>query len=851
MKTRNSFVFGSLLVFAMNSLIAPSHADTTWDGGGADTNINTAGNWNDDSNPTLTGGASTLTFGTGGSTAVINTDVNVAGIVLNRDANFEIANGAGSLTVGTGGITVTLPNTTARTHTISESSLTVNGDQNWSVTNNTGLAQLNVSSAISGSSAISKTGSGTLVLTGTSSSYSGILNVNQGTLQVSSGASIGSTTAALNMGTGSSGTLGTVGNLTINEDVTKGAFAVRSNTSNTTTAGNIGQLVIATGKTLTVSSLNVGVSQGATSNAINTALSTGSSNAGTLTVSGDVTVGSSTGGTGNRAITVADLSGLANFNAGSGSGNFRVGYGMLNRATMTLASTANVINVATISVGETVSNGNSSENNILNLGTGTNALQANTIQTGTQKASGVIQFAHATNGSVVITGAGGNGVSNIIIGNQNGSGGYQSANLNNGLLLAGHNASVSAGTVNVARRTGASAGNAVISALTFDTGTFTTTGNVTLAQIFAVAAQNGVTGTFTLGTNSASTGSLTVGTSGTARDFVLADNRMITNSHVANGSFIINGGTATIHGNILDTSTTTTGTSTTTLTLDGGTLDMTNGNIGGDGSSGNRAITNLNFRSGTLRNVAQINNGAGLTKTSSGVLTIAGTSTYTGATNVSEGKLIVNGSIASTSVVVAADATLGGSGTMGSATLSGAGMVGPGNSPGILTTSTVDVTGGLDFNFEFNVANGMPTWNAPTASGNDVLRLTGGTPFTGTMNSTNIINIYLNVGSLSVNDVFTGGFYTDVNADFMNVLSGATFNFFLKDGSGLVNYEGNTFTAYSGPLTFDIDTVATTANFGSGNVFGTSMQFTAVPESSVTLLGGLSAMLLLRRRRVK
>lgn len=144
-------------------------AGLTWDGGGANTNINTQNNWNDNINPTLTGGTSTLTFGTGGSTATINTAVNVTGLVLNRDANFTIANGAGSLTVGSGGITMTLPSTTGRTHTVSESNLNLGASQTWTVTNNTGAARLEVSSVIDdGAStfALTKRGDGTLVLSG-------------------------------------------------------------------------------------------------------------------------------------------------------------------------------------------------------------------------------------------------------------------------------------------------------------------------------------------------------------------------------------------------------------------------------------------------------------------------------------------------------------------------------------------------------------------------------------------------------------------------------------------------------------------------------------------------------------
>ena len=220
-------------------------------------------------------------------------------------------------------------------------------------------------------------------------------------------------------------------------------------------------------------------------------------------------------------------------------------------------------------------------------------------------------------------------------------GSYQGVGTNS-LLLAGHHATVNAGTVIVGRKgTGSSAGN-ITSALTFDTGTFTAD-EIQLGVATAGNATTSATGTFTLGTNSASSGILTVN-----GNFILASNTNNTNAQTAIGTFTINGGTANLFGAIKDDSTTSLGTSTTTLTLDGGTLDMNSNPIGGDGTSGNLAIDTLNFRSGTLKNVSQINNGnTGLNKTTSGTLTLSGTHTYTGATTISAGKLVLNGSIAS------------------------------------------------------------------------------------------------------------------------------------------------------------------------------------------------------------
>jgi autotransporter-associated beta strand protein len=272
-----------------------------------------------------------------------------------------------------------------------------------------------------------------------------------------------------------------------------------------------------------------------------------------------------------------------------------------------------------------------------------------------------------------------------------------------------------------------------------------------------------------------------------------------------------------------------------TLNVASGNTFTYSGNIGG-------------FGTGTSNNNGGgINGNSTLTKTGLGTQILSGTSTYTGQTLVSQGKLIINGAVASTSVEV--NAYLGGSGVMANATLSGSGSINPGNSPGIMTASATDPTSGLDYNFEFTAANTAPTYGNATASVNDVLRLTNATPFTANLDSANIITLYLNVGSLTEGDVFTGGFYTDNNAAFLTAISSATFQYFLADAGGLTTYEGNTYTAYAGPLTFGVGTVAQTANFGSGDVTGYVTQFTVVPEPRAALLGGLGLLMLFRRRR--
>jgi hypothetical protein len=156
----------------------------------------------------------------------------------------------------------------------------------------------------------------------------------------------------------------------------------------------------------------------------------------------------------------------------------------------------------------------------------------------------------------------------------------------------------------------------------------------------------------------------------------------------------------------------------------------------------------------------------------------------------------------------------------------------------------------LDFNFEFTQKGVTPNWDVATASINDVMRLTdGSTPFNTGLTAANVISIYLNVASVSGGDTFTGGFFTDRNSDFLSSISSATFLYMLADPLG-TEYNGVTYSAYSGPLTFTVDTIPQTADFTSGTVSGYSMQITAaIPETSTALLGAIGALALLRRRR--
>ncbi|MDZ7617092.1 MAG: autotransporter-associated beta strand repeat-containing protein [Patescibacteria group bacterium] len=236
-----------------------------------------------------------------------------------------------------------------------------------------------------------------------------------------------------------------------------------------------------------------------------------------------------------------------------------------------------------------------------------------------------------------------------------------------------------------------------------------------------------------------------------------------------------------------------------------------------------------------------------------GIIKLTGASTYTGATNVNWGTLVVNGSIATSSgVTLAANTLLQGSGSV--STLSGAGLVSPGNSPGILTATSVDPAGGLDFAFEFTAA--APDYSNPTGSLNDVLRLTSASaPFAGQLGTGNEIGIYLNMTEVNPGDVFLGGFHTDLDQDFSSFLADATVNGYVAlDGNGPTLFEGTGYYALADlafPLNAVLGSVAATADFGSGPISGYVMQVTVLPEPSAFLLAALALACLLSRRRTR
>lgn len=298
------------------------------------------------------------------------------------------------------------------------------------------------------------------------------------------------------------------------------------------------------------------------------------------------------------------------------------------------------------------------------------------------------------------------------------------------------------------------------------------------------------------------------------------------------GTLIVaSGGTATFGGALA---------ATTTINAGGRGILNDAGSITAGGLANNGTFTIDRTGSSSL---ATAFSGTGtLVKAGTGVVTLAGSSSFSGATQVNQGDLRVNGSLAG-GVAVAAGAFLGGSGSVGAIT--GAGLVGPGNSPGILTAPSVNPTGGLGFAFEFSAA--APDYATPGASLNDVLSLTGGTPFTSALTSANTVNIYFTQAAVELGTL-TGGFFTSNQTDFLSNIFGAKFNYYVQAAGGSFTYNGQaykTLADYDAAKTVTLSTVAQNG--------GQVMQMVVVPEPGALAIAGVGVILtgwqLARRRR--
>jgi autotransporter-associated beta strand protein len=617
---------------------------STWSGG----LTLSAGTLNINSSAALGTGLFTINAGTINNTSgVLVTQVNNNAMLWN--GNF-IFTGANALNLGTGAVTLG----TNVTVTTSASTLTVGG------VINDGVNTFN----------LTKTGAGTLHLTG-QSTYSGS-TIIEGPMTIGVDNAL-PTGTALTVGNGT-----TVGSLNM------GAFnQTVAGLSASANAAGTSNITISAAKTLTVNGNVI-----AANNTNNATTNLTMSGGGALVVNGATfTVGNNTTGTSNSSKATVNLAGLSSFTANlTGALTVQLtGDNVANISTLILSNTANSITASAVTVGGSATG----SQQVLVLGGGTNVIHASTINIGTgSRDAGLFSFGGNATGSIVIRDTAGTGRAAF---NMATGGATTSAGATNIFNVAGHNADLLLGAVNIGTQNRGAAytntfsfdqGTLDMSSLTMSTRTATsangTVRNTTSTMNIGggiVNIQNGIlnmgraagdytnTPTQTVqapvmnATLNISGGVVTIGnTAGVAIRMAeyIATNGLGVGS--ANGVVNITGGTVTVNGDIVRV--TNTANASATVILDGisAVLDMTGDDIG---TAASQVVFNAD--QGTLMNLGELNGGAGLTKGGLMTLILEGLNTYTGGTTINVGVLQVG--------------TGAGTGTLGSGTVSSNGIL--------------------------------------------------------------------------------------------------------------------------------------------------------------------------------
>ena len=123
--------------------------------------------------------------------------------------------------------------------------------------------------------------------------------------------------------------------------------------------------------------------------------------------------------------------------------------------------------------------------------------------------------------------------------------------------------------------------------------------------------------------------------------------------------------------------------------------------------------------------------GSGSLVLARGTLTLTATSPFSGTTSINAGKLVMNGSLASSTLLVNASGTLSGSGVVGATTVNGGGTILPGSTSRMLTTGNLTLQGGGNYNWQLLDATGTAgsQWGLVTSSGTLTVAATSDNPF--------------------------------------------------------------------------------------------------------------------------
>ncbi len=278
-----------------------------------------------------------------------------------------------------------------------------------------------------------------------------------------------------------------------------------------------------------------------------------------------------------------------------------------------------------------------------------------------------------------------------------------------------------------------------------------------------------------------------------------------------------------------------------------GGLNVHGGNVNGS----NLSVTGATVFSGSSNLAGSMTSSGGISVASTGILNVTGSTS----SSVTVNSATLKGS-GSTGNVVLASGTL--NGTLSTGAISGSGLVSPGNSPGILTATSVTssvATGFLSFAFE--LTTGVPDYTNATSSLNDVLHITSSNGLT--LEAGTSISVYFSNLSLGSTNKYAGGFFVDgmSTSNLQSVVSNATFSYYAIDGNGLTNNQGDTLFNGLYYTTLDSSKVSyqavdvTDAMYAKGPASGSVMEFTVVPEPSTwaMLIGGVGMLGFWQRSR--
>jgi fibronectin-binding autotransporter adhesin len=178
------------------------------------------------------------------------------------------------------------------------------------------------------------------------------------------------------------------------------------------------------------------------------------------------------------------------------------------------------------------------------------------------------------------------------------------------------------------------------------------------------------------------------------------------------GNYLLNGGTLTVSGSSQSVIN-----ATTFQAVNGGSF-----NVGVTGA-------------GVDLLVASVINGGAIIKNGPGTMVLSGANTYTGATTVGSGALLVNGSLSTGAVTVNSGGTLGGTGRIGGAVTVNGGAT-------LRVTPAATIVGKLTFTSSLTFNSGATNIMGVSRNGgvatNDLLQVSSGLTFAGTLVATNI-----------------------------------------------------------------------------------------------------------------